>query len=380
MDKKTKEYYTIDLLHIMKSLAKRAWLIIMAAFVSAFVGFSIAAFVITPTYSSSVMLYVNNASFSLGNTSFSISASEINAAQSLVKTYSEILNNRTTLERIIDKAGVDYTYQQLSGMIKAASSNETEIMKVTVTCEDPYEAAKIANCIAEELPIRINDIIDGATMEVVDSAVPNLNKVNPSITKYTAIGLLLGLLVVIGNADMISSDVVPELKNMILEMQASGEIVLDEGISMQYVFDIIDWAAKYIVVIMAVVIVIMVCAIVVSYFNMKMYKSITLFVQNLESTSITYAYISPAKFSAKLIKVMGIINIIAAAPTALGAGIGAIAPVMQGVLLIITSNLFREIDTRLEANAKDVFEQRRILENMMAYYRNKENSRESVEN
>ena len=193
-------------------------------------------------------------------------------------------------------------------------------------------------------------------------------------------GLLLGLLVVIGNADMISSDVVPELKNMILEMQASGEIVLDEGISMQYVFDIIDWAAKYIVVIMAVVIVIMVCAIVVSYFNMKMYKSITLFVQNLESTSITYAYISPAKFSAKLIKVMGIINIIAAAPTALGAGIGAIAPVMQGVLLIITSNLFREIDTRLEANAKDVFEQRRILENMMAYYRNKENSRESVEN
>ena len=198
MDKKTKEYYTIDLLHIMKSLAKRAWLIILAAFVAAFVGFSIAAFVITPTYSSSIMLYVNNTSFSLGNTSFSISASEINAAQSLVKTYSEILNNRTTLERVIDKAGVDYTYQQLSGMIKAAPSNETEIMKVTVTCEDPYEAAKIANCIAEVLPIRISEIIDGASMDVVDSAVPNENKVNPSITKYTALGLLLGLLVSAG--------------------------------------------------------------------------------------------------------------------------------------------------------------------------------------
>jgi capsular polysaccharide biosynthesis protein len=29
-------------------------------------------------------------------------------------------------------------------------------------------------------------------MEVVDSAIPNLSKVAPSITKYTAIGMILG--------------------------------------------------------------------------------------------------------------------------------------------------------------------------------------------
>ena len=198
MENKTKEYYTIDLLHVMKSLLKRAWLIVLAGLLAAFVGFSIAAFMITPTYSSSIMLYVNNTSFSLGNTSFSISSSEITAAQSLVKTYSEILNNRTTLERVIDKAGVPYTYEELSEMIKAAPSNETEIMKVTVTCEDPYEAAKIANCIAEVLPVRISEIIDGASMDVVDSAVPNTEKVAPSITKYTAFGLLIGVIVSVG--------------------------------------------------------------------------------------------------------------------------------------------------------------------------------------
>jgi capsular polysaccharide biosynthesis protein len=31
-------------------------------------------------------------------------------------------------------------------------------------------------------------------MEVVDSAVPNLEKVEPSVTKYTAVGLVLGVL------------------------------------------------------------------------------------------------------------------------------------------------------------------------------------------
>jgi capsular polysaccharide biosynthesis protein len=188
------EYYTIDLLHIAKTLWQKAWMILLSGILAAIVGFCVSAFAIMPTYSSSIMLYVNNSSFSLGNTSFSISSSEITAAQSLVKTYSEILNNRTTLERVIDKTGVSYTYLELSEMIEAAPSNDTEIMKVTVTTQDPYESARIANGIAEILPVRVAEIIDGATMEVVDSAVPILDKVAPSITIYTIVGFLIGVL------------------------------------------------------------------------------------------------------------------------------------------------------------------------------------------
>ncbi|MBR7132402.1 MAG: hypothetical protein IKD04_02610 [Clostridia bacterium] len=197
MDKREtniKEYYAVDLLHIVKSLWHRAWAIALSGILVAVIGFLASSFVIAPKYSSSILLYVNNSSFSLGNTSFSISSSEITAAQSLVKTYSVLLNNRTTLERIIEKTNVPYTYKELSKMITAAPSNETEIMCVTVTTEDPYEAARIANCIAEVLPIRISEIIDGASMEVVDSAVPELDKISPSITKYTAVGLILGVL------------------------------------------------------------------------------------------------------------------------------------------------------------------------------------------
>lgn len=193
-EKNNKEYYTIDVLHIVKSLWRNVWLIAICGFLSAAIGFSIATFAIAPTYSSSIMLYVNNSSFSLGNTSFSISASEITAAQSLVKTYGEILNNRTTLERVAEKAKVPYSAEELSEMIVSLPSNETEIMKVTVTTENPYESAKIANCIAEVLPVRISEIIDGASMEVVDSAAVDLEKIAPSITKYTAIGLVLGVL------------------------------------------------------------------------------------------------------------------------------------------------------------------------------------------
>ena len=188
------EFYTVDLLHIFKFIWHRFWVIMVVGFLTAALAFGFSAFVIAPTYSSSIMLYVNNSSFSLGNTNFSISSSEITAAQNLVKTYGEILNSRTTLERVIEKSDVSYDYKELQEMIDAAPSNGTEIMRVTVTSENPYEASKIANCIAEVLPVRISEIVDGASMEVVDSAIPNLEKISPSITKYTAVGLILGFL------------------------------------------------------------------------------------------------------------------------------------------------------------------------------------------
>ncbi len=191
----TNEYYTVDVLHIIRSLWRRVWIIGLCGFLAAVIGFLISAFVIAPTYSSHVKLYVNNSSFSLGNTSFSISSSELTAAQGLVRTYGEILDSRSTLERVIDEAKVEYTWKELSHMITYEPSNDTEIMSVAVTCNDPYEASKIANTIAQVLPTRISEIIDGASMEVVDSAIPDLEKVAPNVTKYTAVGLVLGVFI-----------------------------------------------------------------------------------------------------------------------------------------------------------------------------------------
>lgn len=186
------EYFVIDFAHIVKSLIKRAWVIVVSSILAAAIGFVTAAFLITPKYASTVMLYVNNSAFSVSDIGFSISSSEISAAQSLVKTYTVILKNRTTLERVINKTDVKYTWEELYDMIEAEPVNQTEVMGVTVTCESPKHAKAIANGIAEVLPQRISEIVEGSTMEVVDSAVVNNQKVSPSITKFTAIGFVLG--------------------------------------------------------------------------------------------------------------------------------------------------------------------------------------------
>lgn len=195
--KRTNEYYVIDVGHVMKTVWQKAWLVMIVGVLAAAIGFSMAAFGIAPTYSSSIMLYVNNSSFNMGDLGFSITSSELSAAQSLAKTYTVLLKNRTTLERVVEATGLEYSWKDLYGMIEAAPVNETEIMGVTVTCKSPYDAEKIANGIAEVLPQRISEVIEGASMEVVDSAVVNTQKVAPSITQYTAIGLILGALLAV---------------------------------------------------------------------------------------------------------------------------------------------------------------------------------------
>ena len=74
------DYYVIDLLYLAKCVWHRAWLVVLATIAAAAIGFAYSAFIIQPKYSSSILLYVNNSSISVGNTSFSISSSEITAA------------------------------------------------------------------------------------------------------------------------------------------------------------------------------------------------------------------------------------------------------------------------------------------------------------
>lgn len=185
--------YEIDLLRLLKVLWKNLIVIIIAAVLLAGIGFSYARFIIVPKYQASALMYVNNKSISLGSTSVSFSTGELSAAKSLVDTYSVILKTRKTLNTVIRNTGVNYTYDQLSKMVSASSVNNTEIFAITVTSTDPNEAEMLANTLADLLPEKISDIVEGSNVTIVDRAVVPTKRVSPSYTRYTAIGFVLGL-------------------------------------------------------------------------------------------------------------------------------------------------------------------------------------------
>ena len=185
----------IDLFHIFEVLINKLWIIVLSIIICGCACFSYAFYLVTPKYESSTMFYVNNNNLNIGSASFSISNADISASKSLVDTYIVILKTRNTLNAVIRKADLNISYEDLSEMISASTVNSTEIFKVTVTSSDPKLAYIIANAIDEVLPDKISEIVTGSGARVVDYAIVSTKKVSPSLTKYTAIGCLVGMLV-----------------------------------------------------------------------------------------------------------------------------------------------------------------------------------------
>ncbi len=194
---KRDEVIEIDFKRLLDAVMHRAWLVGIVAVICAILTFLGTFFFVTPMYESSAVFYVNNNALSVGDASFSLSTGDISAAKSLVDSYIVILKTRTTLNNVIDYAGVDRSYNELKDMISAAAVNDTEIFEIIVSSEDPVEAEKIANAIAYILPKRISSIIEGTSAKIVDTAVVASQPSSPSYPLNTLIGLSAGLVLTV---------------------------------------------------------------------------------------------------------------------------------------------------------------------------------------
>lgn len=183
---------SIDLLKIARALWKNILLIALVALLFGAAAFGNTAFRVQPTYQSTVSLFVNKTSVNIGSTSISAMASETPASSSTVSIYLYILKSRTTLEEVIQEAGLSYSPGALSGMISSKTINGTSAFEVTVTSSNPSEAELIANTIAKVLPDRISEIVDGTSVRVVDYAIIPTSRSGPNLMKNTQMGMLAG--------------------------------------------------------------------------------------------------------------------------------------------------------------------------------------------
>lgn len=188
----------IDLLKLFSALWRRALVIILVALLAASAAFAVTLFFIEPTYQATASFYVNNSSISIGSMNYSISAGELSASSTLVNTYIYILKSRTTLEDVIEKGDLPYTYVQLNNMITTKTVANTAAFDVTVTSGSPTESEHIANTIATVLPERITEIVDGSSVRIVDYAIVPAHRAGPSYTKNLMIGFLVGAVLAAG--------------------------------------------------------------------------------------------------------------------------------------------------------------------------------------
>lgn len=145
------------------------------------------------TYTTIILTKSNEA-----QTGTTITQNDILLNQKLVETYSKIIKSKLVLEQVISETGVTYTAEELSENVSVEAYENTEMLKISVTDQDPELAANIANSIAQVFSGEIAKIYQINNISVVDVAVTPEEVSNNTLKRDLLIALFISIFGTIG--------------------------------------------------------------------------------------------------------------------------------------------------------------------------------------
>lgn len=152
-------------------------------------------FIKVPLYNSSttIVLTINNEN----ELNTSITQNDITINQKLVATYRQIIKSRRVLDKVIENLELDMEASTLSKKVSVTNETDTELLKITVSDEDPELAAMIADEIAKVFSEDIVDIYNIKNVSIIDKALEAENPYNIKLVKdaiiFGMLGIVLGL-------------------------------------------------------------------------------------------------------------------------------------------------------------------------------------------
>lgn len=199
-EKNSLENDTIDLSEILGIFLRRIKLIIMFTIAVGVIAFLVSRFFITPLYTATASLYVNNTRKTVVD---SINSSDMQASQLLVLTYIEMIESDNVLTEVAEEISEMYKdvlkepldSDDIRDMLTASAKNDTEILAVYITSPDPQLSSDIANKIIEIAPDKIKDFVEASSVKTIDYARLPEEPSSPNVKRNTAIGLFLGLVI-----------------------------------------------------------------------------------------------------------------------------------------------------------------------------------------
>ena len=182
----------IDLKEVLNYFKGKIIWIVAAVVLVMCIGNTYRALTRVPLYNSdtSIILVSNNT-----NNQSNANYNELQVNKNLVSTYSEIIKSRKVLEPVIENLFLDYSYNTLKSNVSVAAVGDTQLIKISVSDKDPYQAKTIADEIAEVFISEVKDIYKLDNVKVVDRAVQANRPYNINYIKDNLIFIAIGLVI-----------------------------------------------------------------------------------------------------------------------------------------------------------------------------------------
>lgn len=189
----TDDIIEIDLKEIFAVLMSRLWLIMLCGILVGAIGFGYSYFMITPQYQSTTKVYILTK-----QNGDNVTYSDLQMGTTLTKDYKELIKSRSVLETVIKRCELDEKYSSLAGRVFVEPVSDTRIIAITVEDPNPVAAKFIADEIRKVAAKHIKSVMDIEAVNVVDEANLPRNPASPSVSKWTILGVVLGMFACIG--------------------------------------------------------------------------------------------------------------------------------------------------------------------------------------
>lgn len=190
----------IDLKEVFKTFWNKKFHILVILIIFVILGIIFTLNFVTPKYTSYTTLIlasVNNNSNSLDNqqtVDTSTIEKDITVNSKLVSTYSVLIKSKNILRQVMTNLGIDMDEDELKKNIDVSTVEETEVIRISVTDEDPSLACSIANEIANVFKDQIKGYYYNIeNVQIVDVAEEDYKPSNINHKKDIAIFVLLGM-------------------------------------------------------------------------------------------------------------------------------------------------------------------------------------------
>ncbi len=155
----------------------------------------------TPMYSSSstlVLVGTESGNSTENQTTESITTTDITINSKLVATYSELVKSKNILGQVIANLGINIDEEALRKNIQVTAVEDTELIEITVSDENPTYAAKIVNEIANVFKEKIaGEIYKINNVYIVDQGEVASTPSNINHMKDIVIFIFIGIVVAV---------------------------------------------------------------------------------------------------------------------------------------------------------------------------------------
>ena len=181
----------VDLKELFSYFIKRGSIIIAITVLCLITGVVYTLFIKTPLYKGDTSIILVNRSDS--STSSQMTQSDVVLNQKLVSTYSQIVKSKKVLNQVITNLNLKYSYSELYSHVSVTNISDTEIIKISVSDENPELATTIANSVADVFKQEVSEIYHLENVTIIDKAEVQKSPYNINVVKMAGIGTVGGL-------------------------------------------------------------------------------------------------------------------------------------------------------------------------------------------